>query len=334
MAGDRPIFVLGCPRSGTTMLQLMLHAHPRIAIGPETRFLLPAYERRREFGDLDDAGNRRALAQWIVGKQTRFRDLGLDAGRVVEEIVEAPPTLGSALGTVFRAYAHRFGKPRWGDKRPGYYKHIPTLLRLFPDAQIVHLVRDGRDCVASLKEMPWWKHGTYETVGAWAEAIDCGRRAARMLPADSYHEMRYERLVSDPQRELIALCAFLGEEYDPAMSEPHELASVAVPGRKKWHARASDQVSPGRVGRWDQRLEPWELALCESVLGEKLRSHDYELSGAPRPRAEHLARYAIAHAHRRLATRKQRLLDGRARRHEPNPVAALLTAEQIARHPR
>src|SRR3954469_5670339 len=91
---DRPIIVVGCPRSGTTMLQLMLHAHPRIAIPPETRFMLAAYRERRDFGDLGVADNRRALARWIVDRrETRFRDLGLDAGAVVEHIAAGPGTL-------------------------------------------------------------------------------------------------------------------------------------------------------------------------------------------------------------------------------------------------
>src|SRR5215471_17881514 len=99
MAGDRPIFVLGCPRSGTTLLQLMLHAHPRIAIPPETRFVLTSYQARNSFGDLRDAASRRALASSIVGERsTLFYDLGLDADDVLDEIVAGPPTLGSALG--------------------------------------------------------------------------------------------------------------------------------------------------------------------------------------------------------------------------------------------
>ena len=178
MGADRPIFVLGCPRSGTTLLQLMLHAHPRIAIPPETRFVLTTYEARNGFGDVRKEQNRRALAASIVReRQTLFYDLGLDADEVFDEIVEGPPTLGSAIGIVFRAYARRFDKPRWGDKRPGYYQQIPGLLRMFPDAQIVHLIRDGRDCVASLLTMPWFKQDIYAAICSWVEAIDSGRRA-------------------------------------------------------------------------------------------------------------------------------------------------------------
>src|SRR4051812_15026779 len=171
MPTDRPIFVVGCPRSGTTMLQLMLHAHRRIALPPENRFVLPAYERRHEFGDLREPQNRRDLARWIAGTP-QFADLGLDEQQVVDAVVGAPPTLGSAIGTVFRLYAQRFGKPRWGDKRPAYLRHLPELLRLFPDAQIINIMRDGRDCVASLKETPWSSSALPDLVDNWARSAD------------------------------------------------------------------------------------------------------------------------------------------------------------------
>lgn len=322
MGAIRPIFVLGCPRSGTTLLQLMLHAHPRIAVPPETRFLLPVYQSRNDFGDLREEPNRRALAEAIVERrQTRFYELGLDAKEVADEIVAGPPTVGTAFGTVFRAYARRFGKVRWGDKRPGYYQHVPVLTRLFPDAQIVHLIRDGRDCVASLKQMPWYQADVYTAASTWTEAIDYGRRAARRLAPGSYHEMRYERLVTDPEAELIALCAFLGEEYDPAMAEPYKIADEVIPPRKKWHADTRKQVSTARSGKWDARLEPWEISLCETVMRRRLLANGYELSGAGRAPAEHLTRFARVAAMRRGAARKRRLVDLALRAREPGPVS-------------
>lgn len=321
---DRPIFVIGCPRSGTTLLQLMLHAHSRIAVPSETRFVLAAYDARREFGDLREAQNRRALAEWIVGRKgTMLRDLGLDRAAVVEEIVAAPGTLGSVLSVVFRAYARRFGKPRWGDKRPGYVKHVDTLLRLWPDAQLVHLIRDGRDCIASLKEMTWYKPDVRHAISTWREAIDVGRRCAARLGPDGYHELQYERLVADPVDELSRLCAFLGEDFDPAMTEPQHIAPQAVPKRKHHHARTKEPVTSGRVGSWAARLEPWEITLAETVLGSRLRDYGYELSGAGRPPAAELAKYAEVAAHRRLADVKAALRDRWDRLHEFGPVAAM-----------
>ncbi|PWI19136.1 sulfotransferase [Streptomyces sp. Act143] len=319
----RPVFVLGCPRSGTTLLQLMLHAHPRIALPPETRFVLPAYERRLGFGDLRERGNRAALAQWITGREeTRFHELGLDADAVAERIADGPPTLGSALGVPLQAYAESHGKVRWGDKRPAYALHVEEILRLFPDAQFVHLVRDGRDCVASLLGMPWWHRGFHEAVATWAQVMDTTRRHARRLGPGSWHELRFEDLVADPEPQLRALCGYLGEEYDPRTTEPRRLASTAVPARKTWHRRTHGALDASRAGSWQQRLTPHQIQLCEAALGERLRRNGYELSGAVRPDPAELLRYRKVSALRRAAHAKRRLLDRMARLREPGPVSS------------
>ncbi|MEV5571092.1 sulfotransferase [Spirillospora sp. NPDC052269] len=321
----RPVFILGCPRSGTTLLQLMLHSHPRVAIPAETRFVLPAYTERCDFGDLEDRENRRRLAEWITTRRvTRFGDLGLDAAAVTEEIVDGPATLGSALGIVFRAYARRFDRVRWGDKRPSYSRNIPALLRMFPDAQFVHLIRDGRDCVASLCEMPWYKLDVHHAIAAWREAIDTGRRTAAHLGPDRYFELRYEDLVADPAAELAELCGFLGEEYDPAMTEPRHIAELTVPPQKEWHSRTRSAVSSGRVGSWRTRLEPWEIGLADAAFGDRLTDHGYEPSGLPRPGPALFAKFAATATHRRLAHGKADMRERWRRLHEPNPVTCLL----------
>lgn len=326
---DRPIFILGCPRSGTTLVQAMLHSHPRIAIPPENRFVIPAYEARLRFGDLEQRPNRRELARFIVARGGKFRDLGLDRRETVRRIAGGPPTFGSALGLVFRSYAERFERPRWGDKRPLYSGHIPMLMRLFPDAQVIHVVRDPRDCVASLKRMPWWNAGTYHAVAAWASSIDHTETAARRWPS-LVVRVRYERLVADPEAELRMLCSALGETYDSAMAEPERVASVAVPERKHWHANTRVGPTTEQIGKWEEGLEPWEAGLCETVLASRMARLGYEATGAARPGGQHLARYAGTLAARRGLRRMRLLKDRYARPREPNPVAALLTSGQRA----
>ena len=270
MPSDRPIFVVGRPRSGAPMLQLMLQAHPRIALPPENGLVLPAFERRHQFGDLRDPRHRRALAEWIVASEN-FAGLGLDAEAVIDAIGTAPPTLGSALGTVFQAYARRFGKPRWGDQRPAYLRHLPVILRLFPDAQIVDLVRDGRDCVAARKG----EAGLDQLAGAWARAAEASRRAARAYGPGVYHQVRYEDLVADPAARLRELCGFLDEDYHPAM---------ATAGSR--HAE--------RVGSWRRRLSTDEIARCEAAFGPRLARFGYRPSTVlpAAVRARHVLRSA------------------------------------------
>ncbi|GAA2550335.1 sulfotransferase [Winogradskya consettensis] len=323
------------------MLQLMLHAHPRIAIPPETRFVLAAYRDRREHGDLRRPENRRALARSIVDRrETRFCDLGLDPEDTVERITAAQATLGSALGTIFQQYAARFGKPRWGDKRPAYLHNIDIMLRLFPDAQFVNIVRDGRDCVASLKEMSWHRKDIYATVAAWSRAVDDARRAARRLNSSQWFELRYEDLVADPHGRLTELCEYLGEDYHPAMAQPSAVAQVAVPTFKTWHARTHTPVTTQRVRSWQSRLTAEEIALCEAALGSRLEANGYELSTTTRPPTADLLRYGWSAAPQRLDPARQTLSRAATRlRRDQNlahlPTAALTTPpEQGGAHRR
>lgn len=328
---DRPVFVVGCPRSGTTMLQLMLHSHPRIAVPPETRYLIPAYLRRRSFGDMRLAQRRRALAEWVAGdRTTKFKELKIDKDEYVRQAVEGPGSLGSVLGLTFKMYADRFGKVRWGDKRPSYVKQIDYLLRMFPDAQFIHLIRDGRDCVASLKEMPWYAHNSFHAVSTWAEAIDAGVKLRRTMPEDAYYELRYEDLTDDPSTELKKLCVFLEEDFDPAMISPREAASVAVPAHKVWHSNTHSDVTRARVGTWANRLDAWEVSLCEQVLGERLAANGYELTGAPPASKAHLAIFQRTAQKRRASRMRKYMRDRFNRLREPGPVAAMLTTAQQA----
>jgi hypothetical protein len=322
-APARPFFVVGCPRSGTTLVQLMLHAHPRLAVPPETRFLVRAYRARARFGDLRRASRRRRLARWVM-RRPQSADLGLDPDEVVAAVEAAPPTLGSALGAVFGLYAARQGKPRWGDKRPGHWRDLDVLLRLFPDAQLVHVVRDGRACVASLKAMPWWAGGVPAATAVWLQSHRRWRRDTRGLPADRVHTVRYEELVADPEPVLRRLCAFLGEEFDPAMTAPQEVAAATLPSYKTWHARTTGAVDTAAVEAWRDALTPEELGLVELVAGRRLAALGYRRSAEgrrPSPRA--VAAVAREYADRAWLIRRARVTDAWRRRRERRPLAAL-----------
>jgi Sulfotransferase family len=330
VSSDRPIFVVGCPRSGTTMLSLMIHAHPRMAMPPESRFLVKEWRKRAKFGDLSTPEQRMKLAKACVRSGSKVRDLGLDPQETLEAILAAPPTMGSAFGTIFKMFADRHGKPRWGDKRPAYYQEVDVLLRLFPDAQIVHIVRDGRSNVASLKKMPWWPYDSIGSMAAWSQAEYCSRRNQKRLPADTFHVIRYESLVADPEPVLRELCRFLDEEFHPAMLEPSEVRDV-VPEKKTWHGNLKQSVNTDQVESWRKGLEPWELGLMETVLRRKLKHWNYPISGAgERPSPKLVARYAKDAFERRSAMRKRWAEESREAATSPLPVAARLTSGQLA----
>jgi hypothetical protein len=329
VSSDRPIFVVGCPRSGTTLLSLMIHAHPRLAMPPETRFLVKTWRKRRQFGNLETEELRRALADMITSTgKISFREAGFDPDTMRPLIMSAPPTIGSAFGVVFREFARLHGKARWGDKRPAYYQEVDVLLRLFPDAQIVHVMRDGRACVASLKGMPWWKLDSVGSMAAWSFSEYCMRRNQRRLPADVFYALRYESLVADPEAELRKLCAFLDEEFDESMLDPQRVIGV-VPERKVWHESLKAGINASAVESWRSGLEPWELGLMETVLRRKLRRNGYMISGEGiRPTLGMLRRWMRVTKATRADAEKRWKAEALEAATATYPVAAQLTSGQ------
>ncbi len=320
---SRPIFIVGCPRSGTTLLSVLLHAHPHIAMPPETRFLLPAYYEREQFGDLTDPANRRRLAESITGKGTAFRDLRLKRPEVIEAVVAAPPTLGSALGTVWQEFARSRGKKRWGEKRPAYWRELDVVLRLFPDAQIIHLVRDPRSCVASLAQVPWWHNDVAHSTALWGVSTAETDRFGKKLSADTFHRVFYEDLVNDVRGTLGELCSFLGEEFAEEMLEHAGAAKDIVPARKTWHGLVGKQVDSSRVQGWRKTLDPKDIGLVELVSRRQMGRYGYERSDAgAHPRPADTAAAVTRKAAIRSWLVKRRVADARLRRRFPMPLAA------------
>ncbi len=310
------------------MLALMIHAHPRLAMPPETRFLISTWRRRHEFGALETSEQRKALARAVAGKGSKVRDLGLRPKRVRRLIRRRATTVGSAFALVFRAHARLHGKARWGDKRPMYYQEVDVLLRLFPDAQIVHIIRDGRDNVASLKRMPWWVFDSISSMAEWAFAEQCMRRNLRRLPADTFYALRYESLVSDPRIELTRLCAFLGEEFAEVMLDPSQVADV-LPDRKPWHGGLRSSVNEGAIETWRTGLEGWEVGLMETMLGRALTRNGYPLAGTGlRPSPALRLNYLVAAARLQAHVRRRWWQEVRESHREQHPVAALRNARR------
>lgn len=305
----RPIFILGSARSGTTLLSLMLHRHPRIAIPVENRFVLPVYLGRADFGNLAKKDNRRRLGEEIVASEW-FEDLQLDPQWIVGRVVEEAWTVGAAVGLVLRAYSEQNGKLRWGDKRPYYRNTMWAIQRMFPAAQFVHIVRDGRDAVASMATVPPFDvEGFNHRVRTWMEAAENAALARARLAPDTFYELHYERLVTDPEKELHGLCAFLGEEFHEAMLQPDQLADDVVPEYQTWHVRTRQEISSSSVGAFREQLEPWQLAVCEAVMGEALQAYGYELTGSGPADPERLDEYVRYEKKRRRYFRQMRKKD-------------------------
>lgn len=282
MPAERPVFVVGCGRSGTTVLRSVLDAHPELAVAHEARFI-PRLARRRQRYELAEGFAVDRLVEDLTGNPAITENLGMGPDDL-RAALGGEPVAGypDAVARIFGAYARRHGKQRWGDKMPGYVLQIPLLASLFPACQFVHVVRDGRDVALSSLAIEDTDDQLALLASNWRHRVSVGRRAGGQLGPDRYREVRYEGLVDDGATTVEGLCAFLGLPFDERMLAVP--ATGSAPDRllaNPRHARLHEPVSRGpRSWRTDMAAD--DLALFEAIAGPVLDELGYE-RGAPPP---------------------------------------------------
>lgn len=280
MSRSSPIFVVGAARSGTTLLQSSLGAHPRIAAPPELYFIARIASLADYYGDLtEDLRLEQALRATL--DLPVLESIELDEKDLLDTARASPRTYGALMAVVMTAIASSWGKPRWSDKSP--WQRPPAIWGLFPDAQVVHVIRDPRDVIASSVEAPWILESPLELARTWKrfnmEATTAGGQAG----PSRYHRVRYEDVVRDPEIVLRGICAFLGEDFDDAMLDPSRrgtsgtVADAAAP----WQSRVAHEIDTSSVGR-HQALPIRQRVLVAAALRHELAPLGYD---PPRMRA-------------------------------------------------
>lgn len=275
--GDLRVFVVGCDRSGTTLLRLMLDGNPQLAIPPESHFVLPALrwtpdpERRPDLVLLRD---QLATSEW-------FDRWDLPLVEVEREWRNHPPgDLSQALRAVFRCYARRQGKELVGDKTPWYGTGIPTLAKAFPDARFVHIVRDGRDVALSFLDRDFPPHTLPHAVKRWRWRVLTASAAGVALGGKRYCEIRYEDLLDDPERVLRELCTFLDLEFSSQMLQYTERGRDVIRDYPQLHRHLVKPPTKG-IRDWRTAMSAGDQDLFEALAGDVLSRYGYPLKGPP-----------------------------------------------------
>ena len=278
------LFVVGCPRSGTTLLQRMLDAHPLLAVANDTHFIARAVSAvapdwRDEPGALEAADAR--LREWSRAYR-RFPRLGLDDAAVERAAV---PRDGYArfVGRLYDELAALRAKPFAGEKTPDYVSQLPLLHTLFPEARFIHIVRDGRDVALSLLEwatptkgpgrIPLWSRDPMAVCALWWQrGVEAGRRDGAELGAERYLEVRYEDLVASPERGLREIANFLDLPFAAEMltfNRGRERRDSGLSAKSAWLGPTSG------LRDWRQQMDAENIELFEALAGTTLGSAGY-----------------------------------------------------------
>jgi hypothetical protein len=305
MSPPPPFFILGCPRSGTTLLQVLVDSHPDIAIPPES-FLFDRFGPiLASYGNLAEPAARRRLAADLLADE-RIRDWELAAGPddLLSQIKE--PSAAGLFGALFALYAKKQGKTRWGDKTPQHALRIPELLAVFPEARIIHLVRDGRDVAESTARIAIGPCSILAIARRWKLYLNTVREAAARLPPAQFTEVRFEDMVRDPAGLRRRFLSFIGEDDSRCPPIGQEAPKTETRDRSSayaHHASLTKAISAGKIGVYKSAFTPRQVELFEAVAGPELAAHGYAPENpSPRPptRAEERSAFWFDHTARYL----------------------------------
>jgi hypothetical protein len=278
-----PVFILGCPRSGTTFLYHTILSSGNFAVylaeSGVFNMIAPA------FGDLRSRANRKRLMDaWL--RSDHFKKSGIRADEIRAEVLSECRNAGDFLRIFMERIAQDQGVGRWADNTPNHLLYIAQIKATIPNALIIHIIRDGRDVAMSLHRSDWgWQgyrfpwdreHGLLVSALYWEWIVRRGRTCGRRLGSD-YLEVRYEDLVRQPRETLKVLSAFIHHELDYERIQRNGIGTVKSPNSSFKDLDQHDAFSP--IGRW-KGLSGVESDRMEALLGPLLEDLGYELSGS------------------------------------------------------
>lgn len=234
MTNRSPIFIVGASRSGTTMLRLLLNAHPHIGVPKEFSYFTSVPERWLSHWKSVPASPHeyRAVVRERLFDERFLRKAGVNTGALLEKIL-APDHLRDVsvpYRMMLEAYANAEGKSRWGEKTPTNLFYCDVLYGMFPDARFIHLVRDPRAVVRSANLFPRLPSDTVVNATNWLHFMEEGyQMLCKHVPEAQRCTVRYEDLTSDPEPVVHEICRFIGEDFHPEMMEFHQTSRSYMP---------------------------------------------------------------------------------------------------------
>jgi len=260
----RKLFIVGCPRSGTTMVQQALNRHSSITIPPETKFFFSylGQSRRQQLRHLQRLRSDLGIPLDDPGKRIRSAE---DARRAYDEMA--------------RLYLERLGKSHaryFGDKTPEHTGQLGRILSLFPDSKIIFVYRDGRDVALSLTRVPWMSGNLYVNFLVWLYYYRVLTRA-RGGGVPNVYFARYEDIVAAPANEFRRILDFLELPDEAAVAEGYGNRE-GIPVREYgWKWRALERITADRVGVFRRELDPTQIAILERLGKNALAALAYPL---------------------------------------------------------
>lgn len=277
-------FIIGRPRSGTTLLRMLFEAHPNVLVPPESPFIIILYKKYghisfwdepmiREF--VDDIFKVRYFDKWLISKESLVISLlEIKGERTFEEMVKQ----------VCLSYQSLYDKQEilmLGDKNPANSLHINRIHKLFPGSKIIHIRRDYRDNYLSLTNVNFEVPIVPLVIYRWKFNLKLAMNLQKRHP-DKVYSLRYEDLASRPEEEFGKICRFLGIDFDPKVMsfyEKKEEAGKAYANANELlvvHKSLFEPITTNRTELWKKDMEQRDIRIADLVVGKMADEAGYQ----------------------------------------------------------
>ncbi|MBT6843919.1 MAG: hypothetical protein HOA17_09035 [Candidatus Melainabacteria bacterium] len=282
-----PIFVIGCPRSGTTLLASILNRHSQIASGPETHFFDFVSRRNINWKEFTLTGFTKLLAESRI--QDFIQAAGISKEKLIKNYKQDPQSKYQSkleidqfykkevFDLLMNSFLDQKAKSRFCENTPQHLYNIEEILTLYPQAKFVHLIRDGRDTTRSLMQMPWRPKGLVNNARFWVRNLKEVSRTINKLGTDSILEIRYEELVTKPEQSLELICDFIEEKYEASLFDNSEdQAAIFSNWESGWKQKTRSKLNTDSINSWQTELDEDQQAILNSYLKDILAGLGYE----------------------------------------------------------
>ncbi|NVO01944.1 MAG: sulfotransferase [Bacteroidetes bacterium] len=279
-------FIIGRPRSGTTLLRYLFDAHPNVIIPTECNFILSLagrYQNKKEF-------DKQTLTKFFTDlRQTRFFEtLSIDTNLLEKRILDIDKnikyqTLCKIVSSSYISLNTKKDVKIIGDKNPSYSsENFHKIFQLFPDAKFIHLIRDYHDHIVSMQKGNFKLPSAAYMAILWKKSIRILAKYKKKKP-ENFFTIKYETFVENPEFHMKDICQFLELPFDKEMfefitkKENHEALQPNIDFSKQ-HQSLFKPIDKSRIGKWSILLTGNDLAAVEIVAGKTGKEFGYEYS--------------------------------------------------------
>ncbi|MGM0568720.1 MAG: sulfotransferase family protein [Elusimicrobiota bacterium] len=279
---ENPIFIVGMPRSGTSLLSYILSSHSKIIIAPETHFITKFYSKFKK--DIQFV-NKTILIKRIKKyfNSNEISDLGFtefEKDFVLRRVIEKKLSGKDFFKLILRNYAKKQNKNEaiWGEKTPAHLIYIETINEWFPCASFIHVVRDPRDVSLSLQRVPWDNDNVYKHAKRWMKYL---RLVEKYKKNKNIHikEIKYENLLLETEKIVKGICNHVNLAFDKHMLQYYKKFNSSIELRRKpWKKKNRCPIDKNNYNKWIDEMSLHKVKIIETVAGQEMKNRGYKLS--------------------------------------------------------